>query len=396
MVYEYEFRLVVHPENPSKMLDLVSQVIARTLPSCHSTPRVRRVIYADPHIRLKNGHLQTKRVERQQAVYHDGIWFRWIESVELPFEQWPMKSHRHWVNACGNHQNSFVVQPRREICLDQKAKVFTFDQGGIVFEWELGEFEGSQNDPPPVASLDPYKPIYELFRNHSYPPSPPICTPCARKPVVPIEAVPDDAAGRSFLVAHKYDGTFCIVYSFTDFLKIKCEGNASYILSSKTLGNGFVFAGEKLRDGTIVLLDVYRVHGAPVSPTCRRAVLTEFLSALPLPEGFESQRYSESVEILGPPPPRRLIDGLVVHDVVNDVVYKVKSLHTLDSLYFDGNFELSDGSKIPCRETKMNMKDGYVYEISLDGAELRRRKDRFTGNTVQQLKRIREAAASMQ
>lgn len=393
MVYEYEFRLIVVPDRP--LLEAVSRAISETLPSCDASIRRRRVVYAKPHFRLRDGLLQVKRTERRQAVYHDRLWFRWVESLELPFERWRASDHVAWTNACGNYQNGFVVESRREIHPDRHVQIYTFDgqaDRGIVFEWELGEFESRRDTlcPPPeaLASLEKYRSVYDLFRNHPYPPSPRNGSPCSRKPVIPIAA---RHLKENELVAYKHDGTFCLVYSFPDVVKVRCEGNAYRVLRSVTLGDGVVFAGEKLKDGTIVLLDVYRMHGMPVSPCCRRAVLKTFLRKLPLPEGFEVQKYRDSVQKLALPPPQ-FCDGWIIHDVVLDKVYKVKNAHTLDVVYVDGNFELSDGTKMPCRETKRTMKNGQVYEIDMEGNVLKRRRDRFTGNTVQQLKRIRTAA----
>ncbi|GFU28247.1 uncharacterized protein TNCV_2136381 [Trichonephila clavipes] len=74
-----------------------------------------------------------------------------------------------------------------------------------------------------------------------------------------ILAADDQDQGLEGVVAHKLDGTFGLVYSFPNYIKVKWEGGIHKIHKGITLEDGIVFSAEKLSNGTVVLLDVYQV-----------------------------------------------------------------------------------------------------------------------------------------
>lgn len=378
MEYEYEFRLAVR-DAPDSILE---SAVLRDLPKARYG-----VDYAKPHFRLKHKRLETKKVLKQVAVFHDGLWFRWVESIEVPHSVWNRKTHASWSRVSSHFHDPLTKEHRTEVTLPASAKLYAFRRGrlkGMVFECEWGTFSSRQRFPDDLEAvagrcLTQFRSVYSLLR--SYPPPNYRLTSCSRKSVLPIETLPQELP-EGTLAARKLDGTFCMVYSYPDRLSIDIEGNRHKSIQNATLGDGIVFAGEKMRDGSIVLLDVYQVRGVATCPN-RRDVLLEFLPSIPLPDGFTVQRYATRLQDL--PPARGPIDGVVLHDTKRDEIFKFKPYQTIDAVFWDGNFELSDGKLIKC---SVNLENGAIYEITLDGVLLRRRRDRFVGNSAKQLKRI--------
>lgn len=378
MIYEYEFRLLVHHSDPFSLLPKLSN-------KSHY-----RVLYGKPNFRFKHGHLEIKKVLQQQAVYHDGLWFRWVESKELPFQSWSKETHEKWVHLSSNFQNPFTFELRSEVILSPEAKLYAFKNDrsrGLVFEYEVGTYSKRCHrftDIEALAArvLTPFKDAYDVLRS-CYPPTPYKLVPCIRKSVKAVEKFPP----RNMLIAHKYDGTFCFIYSYLDRVEIVLEGNRNQVRRGITLGNGIVFAAEFMKwSERIVLLDVYQVRGITTTHS-RRNILTQFLPSLHLPTGFVIQEYVSEKDKL-PPQMFKQVDGIIGHDPIRDKIYKIKLFHSLDALYWDGNFELANGEAIPCRGDVNKMENGDVYEINFDGSVIRKRRDRFVGNSETQLKRI--------
>ncbi|GFQ80226.1 uncharacterized protein TNCT_127281 [Trichonephila clavata] len=154
-----------------------------------------------------------------------------------------------------------------------------------------------------------------------------------------------------------------------------------------------VFSAEKLSNGIVVLLDVYQVRGFPTVQWNREIVLINFLQHLSLPEGYETQKYCQRVEEL--PMTRHETDGYIVHNTKTDKILKVKHTHSLDVVYMDGYFWLPGKEKPGLyrrfKALEKGLQNGHVYEVSVkNGGVLRKRNDRFVGNTWKQIENILE------
>lgn len=377
-MHEYEFRLVVESESPFRLTGYA----------------VQTVYYVKPHFRYANGKFETKRKESTRAVYHDGIWFQWVHSVETPYAAWSRSTCQTFLHNIGNFQDPVRVETRNVVTVDDKAKLYTFRHGPgryrLILEWEHGVFAEpvARFDPSELlAALDRYKPQYDAMRQFRTPGGYALDETLHRRPVACIRFVPE--GGDRYLYAHKLDGTFGLVYSYGDGIKEKWEGYECVIRRGVTLGDGLVFAAEKLDSGRVCLLDVYRVRGHETAGWCRRGVLTRFLPGLDLvaAEGYFVQTYVSDRRDLNPSPPFP-VDGLIVHDVEEDAVYKYKTRHSLDLVYYGGYFYLPDG-RIKCDAE--GLEEGSVYEISTeDGSVMRKRTDRFKGNTAAQVESVLE------
>lgn len=246
----------------------------------------------------------------------------------------------------------------------------------MVFKKEQDNFKPAEL----LENLNKYKHIYEAMNLYETP-SYQLNENAARKSVTCVQEIPD---GNRYLYAHKLDGVFGIVYSYPDRVKEKWEGYECVVRNGETLGNGYVFAAERMESGEIVLLDVYQVRGFDTISWTRCSILLNFLPQIKLIERYAIQTYVSDKNVLGPTLFKT--DGIIIHDVEQDSVFKYKTNHSIDLVYFKGYFQLPNGR---IKSLDKNLEDGCVYEISTsDGRVIRRRFDRFKGNTTQQLKDV--------
>ncbi|GBN13111.1 hypothetical protein AVEN_257691-1 [Araneus ventricosus] len=187
-----------------------------------------------------------------------------------------------------------------------------------------------------------------------------------RKPVTCVENL-DALKYYEFLIAHKLDGIFGLVFSYANYIKEKWEGYVKKRHNGITLGDGIVFAAEKMPDNTVVLLDVYQVRGVPTAKWCRQNILVNYFSGLCLPEGYQVQKYCYSViQLTNCPYPT---DGYICRNIRTDKIFKVKTNHSLDVVYMDGFFWLPSKDKLGlCKrfkslENNAFLKEGYMYEV---------------------------------
>lgn len=377
-MHEYEFRLVV--EHSSSFLPLLQTL---------GYPIKNQIIYyLKPHFRYRNGQFETKCIQSTHAVYYDSLWFRWIHSIETPYRTWSRTTYLTFLHNIGNFQNPFKVETRHGITIDGQAQLYTFQSSihtyKLVFEWEYGTFSKPivlSNSAFLLSSLNRYRKIYNLLKEYPAP-AYKLNENLTRKSVTCIEAIPK---GEQYLYAHKLDGVFGLVYSYTDKIKEKWEGYECVVRKNETLGNGLVFAAERLENGDVYLLDVYHVRGHDTAKWCRREILTHFLTHLNLLKGYFTQTYASNQVSLNSDTPFKT-DGLIIHDVIQDVIFKYKTSHSIDLVYYQGYFHLPNG-RIKC--LNRGLEDGSVYEISTqDGHVMRQRKDRFKGNTSAQLENV--------
>lgn len=377
-MHEYEFRLVV--ESSTSFLPLLHTL---------GYPIQKQIIYyLKPHFRYRQGHFETKRIQSTHSVYHDSLWFRWIHSIETPYPNWSRATYLTFLHNIGNYQNPFTVELRHGITIDGQVQLYTFQTSvhtfRLVFEWEYGVFSKAVAFTHPdvvLGSLNRYRDVYHLLK--PYPaPGYKLNEHLTRRPVTCIEAIP---IGEQYLYAHKLDGVFGLVYSYADKIKEKWEGYECVVRKHETLGNGLVFAAERLENGDVYLLDVYHVRGHDTAKWCRREILTYFLTHLNLLKGYFTQNYVPDPESLNPNPSVKT-DGVIIHNVVQDVIFKYKTRHSIDLVYYQKYFYLPNG-RIKC--LNQGLQDGCVYEVSTqDGRVVRQRKDRFKGNTLAQLENV--------
>lgn len=375
-MHEYEFRWVVC--DSSSFLPFLQQLGYPVHP--------QTVYYMKPHFRFRNGKFETKQIESTHAVYHDGLWFRWVHSIETRHAFWSKETDFRFLHTLGNYQNPLTVESRHVITLDEHAQLYTFQHSyrsfRLVFEWEYGMFSKPQKQFDPVqllAALDPYKGLLDPFKK--YPPPPyTLNEEMTRRSVTCVESIPE---GDPYVYAHKLDGVFGLVFSYPDKIKEKWEGYECKVRRDVSLGDGFVFAAERLEGGDVHLLDVYQVRGHDTMRWCRREILLDFLPTLKdVVEGYSVQTYGLNVTSLAPNPTVKT-DGIIIHDVVQDTIFKWKTNHTIDLVYNRGYFLLPVG-RIKCKKT--GLEDGCVYELDTkDGSIVRKRSDRFKGNTAKQL-----------
>ena len=411
-MYEYEFRIVAVCDR-REYHDFYE--IARSLLKGDFrlfSKKSLRVFYVKPHFRIKETQApEWKRVLSTRTVYRDTIWFKFVESEEIPYRKWSKQLAVKYLQNTGHYSHPISIEFRHELTFET-VKLYAYrklvskkPQYGWVFEFETGTFDKRQPNLE-VATLSEhqlglYKRFYRLFRNRPPPPhlSSRLSLECVRKPVIPLHPLHAKrllaSSGSVLLTAPKHDGTFGFVHTHP-LLREVWEDNVHRVYHGNkfTLGEDeAVFGAERLPDGSVVLLDVYRMRGSPVRTTL--SLLTEFLPSLKLPLGLpyrvQTYRVLDSTD--------RLIekdgcDGIILHDVTSDVVYKVKSKHTIDLVHYDGYFWMSTGEKIkvPSDEHLLN---GSVYECDLDTfVPLRRRDDRFVGNSAKQIEQLKSAALS--
>lgn len=376
-MHEYEFRLVIQS---NQNLDYVLKEFGGTIFQ-------QKVFYVKPHFRFRNRTLEIKTVCKTEMVYHDHLWFKWVHSKEIPYQKWTASQHKMFLNAVGNFQCPFRIETRHILKLDPHAQVYTFQAPDgmfrLVFEWEYGTFETELKTLPTqklLKCLQQYREIYKYFHQFSYPQYT-IDENILRKPVT---CIPDLMQSDDCLVAHKWDGIFGMVCSYPDRIVEKWEGGLQKIHKGITIDDGVVFSAEKLTD-VVILLDVYEVQGHPVASWCRQNVFLQYLPKLQLPKGYRVQEYYYSAFEL--PQTDFETDGFIIHDITKDKVFKVKENHSVDVIYNDGYFYFPGNRFKSLEET--NLTKGHVYEVSIsDGRVIRKRNDRMTGNTLQQVKNI--------
>lgn len=384
-MHEYEFRLVVR--HASSFLPL--------LESLGYPVETRFVYYVKPHFRFRNGTFETKRVESTHAVYHDGLWFKWVHSVERAYRSWSRDTCLAFLHNLGNFQDPVRAETRAFVAIDSHAQLYGFRKGPgdhrLVFEWEYGTFArplARFDGAALLGALNRYRFVYDRMRAFP-PPSSSFRSneTWTRRSVTCIATVPSNGA---CLVARKLDGTFGLVHSYGDRIKEKWEGYECVVRHGVTLGDGLVFAAERMEGGgEVYLLDVYRVRGHETAGWCRRGILTEFLPRLrdlAAAKGYFVQTYAASADALPESDPSIRVDGLVVHDVERDVIYKFKTTHSIDVVYYEGYFYLPNGR---IESSTKGLEEGSVYELSVtDGSVIRKRPDRFKGNSISQLENI--------
>lgn len=427
-MYEYEFRIVV----PCEVRDFDSFVQDTFHFLKGDSPlfvaHTRRIFYIKPHFRLKEPNtLEWKQILSSRIVYHDGLWFKFVESQEIPFASWSKRTTVQFLERAGHTSHPVLVEFRHELSSDifPCIKLYAYrkfenmrPRYGVVFEFEIGCFEDRQSNPSDLAAsaarqqLSLYKRFYGFLKHRSFPSSPFVLPPSfggsfsgdpsgddglVRKQVVPLHASRAQkllSSGSVILVAPKHDGTFGFVHSRADMLREVWEDNLRRVHRNATLGTDLVFGAERMSDGSVVLLDVYRVAGSPVRTT--ESLLTEFLPNLTLPDrlNYRVQTYRRVQTLLVEEKENQ--DGIVLHDATADRIYKLKQKHTVDLVHFDNAYMLPNGEKIKVPEAFRNsLRNGSVYECAMDTfTPLRRRDDRFVGNSAEQWSQLTSAAFS--
>ena len=373
-MHEYEFRLVVqHSSSFEPFFQKFGYLTQKKV-----------VLYVKPHFRFKNNAWETKRIESISSVYHDNLWFKWVHSIETPYRHWNQSTCENFLHQVGNFQDPFTVETRQFVQIDSQAQLYSFKSGlhyKLIFEWEYGTFKKPlKNAKATTRSLYKYKHIYDAMKQYSVP-SYELNENPVRKTVTCVSEILE---GDQYLYAHKLDGIFGLVYSYSNRVKEKWENYECKTHSDTTLGDGFVFAAEKLESGEVFLLDVYQVRGHDTVSWCRRDILLNFLPQLKLIKGYFIQKYVLNKNDLVHPSFKT--DGIIIHDVEKDTIYKYKTNHSVDLVYFKNYFHLPNG-RIKCLEK--DLEDGCVYEISIaNGRVVRKRTDRFKGNSVTQLDNV--------
>ena len=408
-MFEYEFRIAgTSDENEFKSFFEDARAFLKGDFGLF-TQKTYRVFYVKPHFRMKEMQApEWKRVLSTRMIYQDNLWFKFVESEEIPFAKWTKPLTIKYLQNAGHYFHSVSIECRHEIVSETfpNVKMYAFrkfenmnPRYGRVFEFEMGTFEKKQSNllvPYSQYQLCLYKRFYRFFRNLSPPPM----SHCffeknVRKPVVPLH--PSRArrllasSASVILTAPKHDGTFGFVYSRSNLLREVWEDNVHRVHPKVSIGDDeAVFGAERMPDGSVVLLDVYRMRGSPVRTT--QSLLTEFLPSLRLPEHLQYRvqiyRLVKSIDQLNE---EENCDGIILHDVTFDVVYKLKSKHTIDLVHYDGYFWMPTGEriKVPSDAPLLN---GSVYECELDTYQpIRRRDDRFVGNSIEQIKQLRSA-----
>lgn len=368
-MYEYEFRLTVSLRSKDELQHIISTF---------DNVKKYTVIYLEKHFRRKNGIWEFKKIKKQVQTFYAGLWFKFVESKELAFHNFGSKRHDQFYKNSGYRQNPYTYEYRNEMCLSDKAKLYTFEkdqQYGLVFEYEHCTSKKKLKVLPIRSKkLEPYRDVFPLFSNKE--PMPFMLNPCERKPVYHTSHTPNHS-----LVAAKHDGIFGIVMSYKNHICEYWEGNDYNPLEDASIGDGIVFGAEKMEDGSVILLDVYQVRGLPVVHT--ESVLLEYLPQLQnLPPHYRVQKYYKRVKDI---PTEELTDtdGIIYHSI-NDIIYKCKPRKTIDLMYQDGFFIVGDQKVI----TDKSLVNGAVYECDAQFNVIKRRLDRFTGNSAKQLAEV--------
>lgn len=413
-MYEYEFRITVPCD--ARDFDSFVQDAFHFLKgdSRLFVARTRRIFYIKPHFRLKEPNtLEWKQILSTRTIYHDKLWFKFVESEEIAFSSWSKRTTVQFLERAGHTSHPVLVEFRHELTSDifPSIKLYGYrkfenmrPRYGVAFEFEVGCFEDRHStDLAAHQQLSLYKRFYGFLKHRSFPPSPFILPPSfggnfsgdpsgddglARKPVVPLHVSRARkllSSGSVILVAPKHDGVFGFVHSRADMVREVWEDNLRRVHRNATLGIDLVFGAERMSDGSVILLDVYRVAGSPVRTT--ESLLTEFLPNLTLPNhlNYSVQTYRR-VQALHIEDKKENQDGIVLHDLTADRIYKLKQKHTVDLVHFDNTYMLPNGEKTKVPEAFKNcLRNGSVYECTMDTfTPLRRRDDRFVGNSAEQ------------
>lgn len=440
-MYEYEFRVVV-PCDVCNFDSFVEDVF-RFLKGdrIFFVAHTRRLFYIKPHFRLKDPDtLEWKKILSTRTVYHDGLWFKFVESEEISFAKWSKPTTVQFLTQAGHTSHPVSVEFRHELSSETfpGIKLYAFrkfenmrPRYGVVFEFEIGCFDHRQSNSSNLAAssayyhLPLYKRFYRFLQHPSFSPNKPSLFPplppsfggsflsdpsgddrLVRKPVVPVSVSHAHqllhSSGSVILSASKHDGTFGFVHSRANLLREVWEDNIRRVHQNATLGIDYVFGAERMADGSVVLLDVYRVNGSSVRTT--QSLLTDFLPRLTLPGhlNYRVQTYQRALPSLlyelsvENKIQTSACDGIVLHDVTADVIYKLKQKHTIDLVHFDGTYLLPNGEKIKVPEGFENaLRNGSVYECTLDTfVPLRRRDDRFVGNSAEQWSQLTSATTT--
>lgn len=367
-MYEYEFRLIITLPDLQSVLALLNQ------------PTHNYIVKYIKHFRCKGDSWEFKKKLREIMTYHfkTDNWIKFVESKELAFHQWKKKYYTEFKQHVAFKQNIFDLEYRYEIQIDQHAKLYGYNKNctefGLVFELEVGNHETRQNKLPiDIDKLNAYEETLRLF----YKQTPPayMLHKCTRKPVLNTNVELNDA-----LKAIKHDGIFGHVYSYNDYIYEEWEDGQQYVFEKQTLGNGFVYGAERMKN-RVILLYVAQVRGLGVLNVFD--ILLKYLMTITAnaPMRYSVQYYYDKLESIKEDD---TLEGVIYH-TKDDKVYKVKKKHTLDLLYENGFFVTKEGL-IECKED--NLKNGTVYECDLDFNVIKPRHDRFMSNTPNQIKQI--------
>lgn len=365
-MYEYEYRLTASFSSQEEIDKIMSEF---------KNAKKYTVLYMN-YFRCKDDKWEIKNRLRQVAVYYEGLWFRFVESLELAFSNWNKQQYATFYQKMGFFQNPFIIEHRNEV-RSEKAKLYSFTRNnnefGLVFEYEeCLEKKKLKQLPIFPNCLKKYKKnVFPYF--HKADSFPYTLKECTRKRVKHVLCRPKDA-----LVAVKHDGVFGCIYSFKDYIYEMWEGNVRAIIPNTSIGDGIVFGAEKMDDGTVILLDVYQVQGVDVYHT--HAIFLRYLPSIQnLPLHYKVQTYHKDVI----PNVNTQSDGIIYH-TGSDIIYKQKPIQTIDLVYENGYF-ITDSIKIATDE---NLVNGRVYECDLNFNVIKPRLDRFVGNTANQLSEV--------
>lgn len=371
-MYEYEFRLrIILP-------DLTSM---KTFLETFDKPVHNYTVKYIKHFRCQKEKLwEYKKKLRQTMVYHvkSANWIQFVESKEIPFNQWKQKYYKEFTQLIAFQQNIFDIEYRYEIQFQPNVKLYGYNKKytefGVVFEFEVGnDTIRHEKLPIDLSQLDLYSDLLALFYKQKPPPY--TLQKCVRKSVLNTKK-----AIKNALQAIKHDGIFGHVYSYKNYIWEEWEDGQRYLFPDQTLGDGIVFGAERLEE-KVILLYVAQVRGIGVYNILD--ILLKYFLTIPAnaPLRYNIQYYYEK-EV--PLQNNKNSDGIIYH-TETDKIYKVKLKHTIDLLYENGFFVTKEGL-IQCPET--NLINGTVYECDLDCKVLRPRYDRFVSNTPNQLKQI--------
>lgn len=364
-MFEYEYRLHVRLHSIDEIRQILCQLNLNI-----NTYTVKYVKY----FRQKNSTWEIKQQRNSFAVYHLTQWFKFVESEEISFNKWSKQDYKLFYQSLVFNQQPFTIEHRYQIDFTSDAKLYGYaknnDTFGLVFELEVQLSKHRiKNIPLYTEKLNKYEEIFNLFSKGFDLPYE--LGHCQRKRVYHTRKPVKDA-----YVAVKHDGVFGLVLSYKNYIYEKWEGNDSKIIPNFTLGNGIVFAAEKMKDETIILLDVYEFRGLRVLNV--ESIFFDFLPSLKLPMHYKVQTYKKKIEDLQFTDSS---DGIIYHTLQGEV-YKYKPNKTIDLLYEKGCFIL-DHEKIPTSQS--NLKNGVVYECDLNLQVIKERPDRFVSNSREQV-----------
>lgn len=367
-MYEYEFRLIITLPDLKSVLKLINQ------------PTNNYIVKYIKHFRCKGDSWEFKKKLREIMVYHvkTNNWIKFVESKEIPFQQWKKDYYLEFKQHLAFKQNIYDIEYRYEIQIDENAKIYGYNKNhrefGLVFEFEVSnETTRHKIMPIDIDKLNPYVETLSLFDKGAPPDY--ILYKCKRKPVsnTTVEI-------QNSLKAIKHDGIFGHVYSYKNYIYEEWEDGEQNLFHEETLGDGIVYGAEKL-DNRVILLYVAQVRGLGVFNVFD--ILLKYLKTVTAnaPIRYKIQYYYDKLEHIKY---NGNLEGIIFH-TKDDKIYKMKKKHTIDLLYENGFFITTDGL-IQCYEN--NLENGTVYECDLDYNVIKPRYDRFFSNTPNQIKQI--------